>query len=152
MEEIFLSSPSLWFCWITLCTLVTFQHPYNGVWKSVCEYLLLLCLRVCVLQRVSVCVTLPQGPERRPTSCCHHSDDFICAAMCSTVYFASQNSHSRLAHPCRQRHKQKRPRGWYWWDIECNQSLAPLNRVTMTGHELEQRDGTVNQADRKQTL
>lgn len=46
---------------------------------------------MCVnLQPVSICATLPQGPMRRPTSCCHHSDDFICAAMCANVYFASQ--------------------------------------------------------------
>lgn len=50
---------------------------------------------MCVnLQPVSICATLPQGPRRRPTSCCHHSDDFICAAMCANVYFALQNSHS----------------------------------------------------------
>lgn len=81
------------------------------VCESWCVNICFYYVYVCALWRVSICVTLPQDPKRRPTSCCHHSDDFIYAAMCSNVYFASQNAHSRLAHPCRERQIQKRWRG-----------------------------------------
>lgn len=122
------------------------------VCESWCVNICFYYVYVCALWRVSICVTLPQGPKRRPTSCCHHSDDFIYAAMCSNVYFASQTPTADSHIPVDKDKYRSGGGVWYWLDIDCNQSPARLNTVTVTGHELEQRDGTVNKGDKKQKL
>lgn len=112
------------------------------VCESWCVNICFYYVYVCALWRVSICVTLPQGPKRRPTSCCHHSDDFIYAAMCSNVYFASQTPTADSHIPVDKDKYRSGGGVWYWLDIDCNQSPARLNTVTVTGHELEQgRDG-----------